>query len=81
MLKFAIIVFMIALVASLGRGFYYLMIDQGDKTKRRTFQSLGVRIALAICLLILVIYGVASGQLGQQNPWDGGPVSTAQDQD
>jgi len=79
LLKFAIVVFMIALVASLGSGFYYLMVDQGDKTKRRTFHSLGARISLAICLLGLIIYGVASGQIGHRNPWDGGPVSAGQE--
>ena len=73
MLKAAIVIFMIALVASLGSGFYYLMADQGDKTKRRTFHSLGVRLALAVCLAGLIIYGVATGQLGHRNPWDAGP--------
>ncbi len=79
MLKFAIVVFMIALIASLGSGFYYLMIDQGEKTKRRTFHSLAARISLAICLLGLIIYGVASGQIGHRNPWDGGPVPAGQE--
>ena len=37
MLKAAIIVLMLALVASLGSGFYFLMVDQGDKTKRSYF--------------------------------------------
>ena len=73
MLKAAIVVFMIALVASLGSGFYYLMADQGDKTRRRTFHSLGVRVTLAICLMGLIVYGVATGQLGHGTPWDPGP--------
>ena len=73
MLKAAIVILMLALVASLGSGFYYLMIDQGDKTKRRTFHSLGVRLGLAIGLATVIIYGVASGQLGHRNPWDAGP--------
>ncbi len=64
---------MIALVASLGSGFYFLMIDQGDKTKRRTLHSLGVRLSLAICLAALIVYGVATGQLGNRTPWDAGP--------
>ena len=68
---------MLALVASLGSGFYYLMLDQGDKTKRRTFHSLGVRLTLAVTLMGLIIYGVASGQLGHRNPWDGGPAPAA----
>ena len=73
MLKVAIVILMVALVASLGSGFYYLMIDQGDKTSRRTFNSLGIRLALALCLMGLIVYGVATGQLGNRNPWDPGP--------
>ncbi len=77
MLKFAIVILMLALIASLGSGFYYLMIDQGDKTKRRTFNSLGVRLSLAIALAALIVYGVATGQLGHRNPWDAGPAPAA----
>lgn len=77
MLKTAIVLFMIALVASLGSGFYYLMVDQGDKNKRRTFHSLGVRLVLAIGLAGLITYGVATGQLGHRNPWDAGPAPAA----
>ena len=77
MLKIAIIGLMLALVASLGSGFYYLMLDQGDKNKRRTFHSLGVRLTLASALILMIIYGVASGQLGNRNPWDAGPQPVA----
>jgi hypothetical protein len=77
LLKAAIIVLMLALVASLGSGFYFLMVDQGDKTKRRTFHSLGVRLSLAVGLAALLVYGVASGQLGHRTPWDAGPQSQA----
>ena len=77
MLKVLIIVLMLALVASLGSGFYYLMIDQGDKNQRRTFHSLGVRLTLAATLLGVIVYGVATGQLGHRNPWDAGPVPAA----
>ena len=73
MLKVAIVLLMLALVASLGSGFYFLMTDQGDKDKRRTLHSLGVRLALAASLMAVIIYGVATGQLGHRNPWDGGP--------
>ena len=81
MLKAAIIILMLALVASLGSGFYYLMIDQGDKNKRRTFHSLGVRLALASALILVIIYGVASGQLGNRNPWDAGPQPLSSEPD
>ena len=73
MLKAAIVILVLALVASLGSGFYFLMLDQGDKTKRRTLHSLGVRVTLAATLLAVIIYGVATGQLGHRNPWDAGP--------
>jgi len=74
LLKAAIIILMLALVASLGSGFYYLMMDQGDKAKRRTFHSLGVRLTLALALMGVIVYGVATGQLGHRNPWDAGPI-------
>jgi len=73
LLKAAIVVFVAALFVSLGSGFYFLMLDQGDKTRRRTFHSLGVRLTLAICLAALIVYGVATGQLGNRTPWDPGP--------
>lgn len=72
MLKAAIVLLMVALVASLGSGFYFLMIDQGDKNQRRTFHSLGIRLCLAASLMALIIYGVATGKLGHRNPWDAG---------
>ncbi len=77
MLKILIVVFMIALVGSLAAGAYFLLVDQGDRTKRRTLNSLGVRLGLAIGLMSLIIYGVATGQLGHRNPWDAGPESAA----
>lgn len=73
MLKAAIIVLMLALLASLGSGFYYLMLDQGDANKRRTFHSLGVRLGIAALLMALIAYGVATGQLGHVTPWSAGP--------
>ena len=73
MIKVLIVLLMLALIASLGSGFYFLMIDQGDKTKRRTMHSLGVRLGLAVCLAAVIVYGVATGQLGHRNPWDSGP--------
>ena len=77
MLKAAIIVLMLALVASLGSGFYYLMLDQGDAKQRRTFHSLGVRLSIAAVLMALIFYGVATGQLGHMNPCDPGPAPQA----
>ncbi|MEM1112894.1 MAG: DUF2909 domain-containing protein [Pseudomonadota bacterium] len=77
MLKTAIIVLVIALLISLGSGLFFLMTDQGDKNKRRLFHSLGARLTLAIGLAGLIVYGVATGQLGHRNPWDAGPRPAA----
>lgn len=76
MLKAVIVVLMLGLIASLGSGFYYLMVDQGDKTKRRTLHSLGVRVGLAVTIMALIVYGIGTGQLGHQTPWDAGPGSS-----
>jgi uncharacterized membrane protein len=77
LLKIAIFALMLALVVSLASGFYFLMVDQGDRHKRRLFHSLGIRLTLAICLACLIVYGVATGQLGHSNPWDAGPKPAA----
>ena len=78
MLKTLIVVFLAALVISLVSGAYFLMIDQGDRTRRRVLHSLGVRLGLAMGLMGLIVYGVATGQLGHRNPWDAGPQGSAE---
>jgi len=78
LLKAIIILLMLALIASLGSGLYFLTIDQGDRNKRRTFRSLGVRLTLAIALAAVIVYGVATGQLGHRTPWDLGPHAGAE---
>ena len=70
LLKFLIVVLLLALFASLGSGFYFLMKDQGDPAQRRLVHSLGVRIAIAVSLMLLLVYGVASGQLRSRAPWE-----------
>ena len=67
-IKPVIIILLVALFISLGRGFYFLMKDQG-KTKR-TLNSLGIRIVLAASLLAVVTYGLVTGQLKSNAPWD-----------
>ena len=73
MLKTVIVILMIALVASLASGLVFLMSDQGNPQKKRLFTSLGVRLGIGACLLLVILYGVMTGQLGHQNPWDPGP--------
>ena len=73
MLKTVIVLLMIALVASLASGLVFLMSDQGNPQKKRLFTSLGARLGIGVCLLLVILYGVMTGQLGHQNPWDPGP--------
>lgn len=73
LLKIIIVILVLALLASLGSGLYFLMTDQGNIKKRRLFNSLAVRLSLAIGLILVIVYGVATGQLGHRNPWDPGP--------
>ena len=73
MLKGLIVLLMIALVVTLGFGLYFLMIDRGDVKKTRLVNSLRVRVSIAGTLMALILYGVATGQLGHQSPWDNRP--------
>ncbi|MBU02149.1 MAG: hypothetical protein CME55_02535 [Halieaceae bacterium] len=73
MLKTLIVLLMIALVASLASGLVFLMSDQGNPDKKRLFTSLGVRLGLGASLLLVIVYGMITGELGHQNPWDPGP--------
>jgi len=78
LLKIVIVVLVVALIVSLGSGFYFLMMDQGNIKKRRLFNSLAVRVTLAVTLILVIVYGVATGQLGHRNPWDPGPGTASQ---
>jgi hypothetical protein len=69
-LKLLIVAMLLALLVSLASGFYFLMTDQGDKNSRRTFHSLGMRLTFAIAMMTLIIYGVSTGQLQSQAPWE-----------
>ena len=68
-LKFILIVLMIAMLASLFTGFYFLVEDKGNERKRVLY-ALAIRIGLATALIATVSFGIISGQLGSQAPWD-----------
>ncbi len=67
-LKVVIMILFVALVISLFSGLFFLLKDQG-KTMR-TWNSLGVRLILATLLMGFLFYGVYTGQLGSNAPWD-----------
>lgn len=69
MLKFIILVLLLGLLASLWSGFYFLVKDQGGP-RLRLLNSLGVRVALATALVLTIAYGIYTGELGSNAPWD-----------
>lgn len=70
MLLKAIIVFLfIAILISLSSALVFLMKDVGN-SRRRTLYALGVRVVLAIALVGTIAWGIYSGQLSSQAPWD-----------
>ncbi|NRB37869.1 MAG: DUF2909 domain-containing protein [Pseudomonadales bacterium] len=46
--------------------FVYLERGEGDKT----FYTLCIRVGLALSLMALVAFGLASGLIGHSAPWD-----------
>lgn len=69
-LKILIVVEFIALLACLSSSFVFLMKDVGIEDSKRTLYALGVRIALAILLLLTIAYGIQTGKLKNSAPWD-----------
>ena len=76
-LKVVIIILFIALVISLFTGFGFLIKDQGDKHQDGLWNSIRVRLIIAVLLMGFVTYGVTTGQLKSQAPWGKGPVPQA----
>ncbi|GAA4092518.1 DUF2909 domain-containing protein [Zhongshania borealis] len=67
-LKIVIVVLFIGLVISLFSGLFFLIQDKGRTM--RTWQSLSVRLVLAVMLMAFIVYGFYTGQLGSKAPWD-----------
>lgn len=67
MLKAAIVVLLLATVASLFSGLVFLVKDDGEST--RLLKALTVRVSLAALTLGLITWGFYSGQLVSHAPW------------
>ena len=67
-LKIIIVTLFIGNIAVLGSAFYTLVSDEGQDSKR-TANRLLIRVALAALLLLAIVYGVWSGELGIAAPW------------
>lgn len=67
MLKIIIAILLVGIIISLASGAIFFFKDQGET--KRTLYSLGVRVTLAILLLICVTWGIVSGELVLNAPW------------
>jgi hypothetical protein len=67
MLKVIIAVLLVAIILSLGSGAVFFFKDQGKG--KRTLYALGLRVTLAVLLVICLVYGVMTGQLELNAPW------------
>ena len=67
MLKAAIVILLLATVASLFSGLFFLVKDQGHGS--RLVNALTVRVVLAALTLGLISWGFYSGQLVSHAPW------------
>ena len=67
MLKAAIVILLLATVASLFSGLFFLVKDEGQST--RLINALTVRVTLTGLTVALLIWGFYSGQLVSHAPW------------
>ncbi len=59
--KIVVVLFLLAIVASLGSGLFYLVRDKGSSD--RTVRALTVRIGLSVLLFVLLMLGYLTGLL------------------
>lgn len=67
MLKIIIVILLAGIVISLIAGFVFFSKDHGRS--KRTLYALGVRVTLAVLLILTVSYGLYTGELGLNAPW------------
>ena len=72
-LKTIIVLLLIANMIALGSAFYAMMHDMGSMVGSRTARFLLIRVSLAGLLLLVVAYGLITGDLGLSAPWHPGP--------
>ena len=58
------------LLLSLAGGLFFILIDKGDTGRKRTVYFLGLRVFFAALLIILVVIGLYTGELGNSVPWE-----------
>lgn len=66
-LKLLILVLLLAVLASLFSGLFFLMKDTDGQSRLVT--ALSVRITLTVAIMLLIAYGFWSGQFTWNTPW------------
>ncbi len=69
MLKLVIALLFIAVVVSLAAGLLFLLKPKSESASVRLLTSLKFRIGLTVLLLVLLVWGFATGALHSQAPW------------
>tara|TARA_Y100001970_G_scaffold54773_1_gene69449 strand:+ start:35 stop:250 length:216 start_codon:yes stop_codon:yes gene_type:complete len=69
-LKTFILILLALVLISLASSLVFLFIDRGNPNKKRILYGLGFRVSLGVVLLILIVYGIYSGELGNRTAWD-----------
>lgn len=59
MLKIVVILFLVAIVASLGSALFFLVTDKGQS--KRTVKALAVRVGLSLALFLMLMAGYYFG--------------------
>jgi hypothetical protein len=67
MLKTIIILLLLGILISLASGFIFFYKDKGRS--KRVLYALGVRVTLAVIMMLFVVYGLMSGELSLNAPW------------
>ena len=71
MIKGLIVILLAGVLISLFSGLVFLFKDSNIPDSRRTLYALGIRITFAGLLLLVIFYGLATGELGMNAPWHG----------
>ena len=66
-LKAIILVLFLAVVASLGTGFYFLL--TGNTGSPNLLKSLKVRISLTVLIMVIIVVAWLHGDVHSQAPW------------
>jgi len=61
----------IAMLLSLSGALKNLFRDQGKSESAQTFKWLAIRVSIAVMIILVVAFGVYSGQLTISAPWTG----------